>query len=76
MYAPAAAGGGAAAMRPAQYAVLAAGLPSRERGNPLLGYYMRMMAADTQTREAAVRLSGADRVLCLSRCVRLCRGCF
>ncbi|KAI8470301.1 MAG: Alpha/Beta hydrolase protein [Monoraphidium minutum] len=55
MYAPPAAGGGAAALRPRQYAAFAGGLPPRERGNPLLGHYARLVSGDDAEREAAAR---------------------
>jgi proline iminopeptidase len=54
MYAPARAGGGAAALRPLQYAAFTQGLPEAERANPLLGWYRRLLSADAGVRDAAV----------------------
>ncbi|GBF90746.1 proline iminopeptidase [Raphidocelis subcapitata] len=55
VYAPPESGGGAAAARPEQYAAFAGALPPRERGNPLLGYYRRLLSGEAATREAAAR---------------------
>jgi len=54
VYAPARMGGGAAAMRPAQYAGFVGALEEGERANPVLGYYKRMLDPDASVREAAV----------------------
>lgn len=76
MYAPAAAGGGAAAARPVEYMEFQQALLPAERGNPLLGYYRRLLSPDGAEREAAVspRLCAACGVfVCLRCCV--CGGC-
>jgi pimeloyl-ACP methyl ester carboxylesterase len=71
MYAPPASGGGAAALRPLQHAALAAGLPPRERANPLLGWYRRLLSGDADTREVAV--SGGPGIFRRGAGVLLCR---
>eukprot|EP00882_Tetradesmus_deserticola_P017213 GHRQ01018427.1.p1 GENE.GHRQ01018427.1~~GHRQ01018427.1.p1 ORF type:complete len:224 (-),score=30.43 GHRQ01018427.1:312-983(-) len=47
-------GGGAAALKPLAWSRFAGQLAARERGNPLLAYYKRMLSSDVQERKAAV----------------------
>jgi proline iminopeptidase len=47
-------GGGAAALKPLAWGRFAGSLPARERGNPLLAYYKRMLSSDAGERQAAV----------------------
>jgi hypothetical protein len=47
-------GGGAAALKPLAWHQFVSQLPARERGNPVLGYYKRLLSADPAVRTAAV----------------------
>lgn len=47
-------GGGAAALKPLAWARFVETLPAREQGNPLLGYYKRLLSSDGGVRQAAV----------------------
>jgi proline iminopeptidase len=47
-------GGGAAALKPLAWSRFAGQLPAKERGNPLLAYYKRMLSSDAAERQAAV----------------------
>jgi hypothetical protein len=57
-------GGGAAALKPLAWSRFAGQLPAKERGNPLLAYYKRMLSSDAAERQAAVRDAGLVLVLC------------
>jgi pimeloyl-ACP methyl ester carboxylesterase len=57
-------GGGAAALKPLAWSRFAGTLPARERGNPLLAYYKRMLSSDAGERQAAV---SGNLLLCYRR---------
>uniref|UniRef100_A0A383VL06 prolyl aminopeptidase n=1 Tax=Tetradesmus obliquus TaxID=3088 RepID=A0A383VL06_TETOB len=48
-------GGGAAALKPLAWGRFAGNCPARERGNPLLSYYKRMLSSDAAERQAAAK---------------------
>lgn len=52
-------GGGAAALKPLAWRRFIGELKPEERGNPVLGYYKRMLSLDASVRQAAVSLWGS-----------------
>jgi hypothetical protein len=56
-------GGGAAALKPLAWSRFAGQLPARERANPLLAYYKRMLSSDAAEQQAAV---GENIFVCVS----------